>query len=132
MVVTDPIADFCTRIRNAIQMNHDQVDVPASKIKLALARVLKDEGYIQDFKFVEDGKQGLVKLSLKRTEDGSFVIREIKNVSKPGLRVYVNRNKIPLVKRGLGIAVVSTSRGVMEGRQAYRQGLGGELLLTVF
>ena len=132
MQVTDPIADLCTRIRNAIMARHDVVEVPASKLKLAIVRVLKEEGYVRDYKFIEDGKQGVLKIRLQRDDAGRFVIREIRTVSRPGLRVYVNRSKIPLVKRGLGVAVLSTSRGVMSGYQAYRRGVGGEVLLTVF
>lgn len=132
MYVTDPIADYCTRLRNAIMAKHEIVEIPASKLKLAITRLLKEEGYIDDYKFVEDGKQGIIKIRLKRDEEGRYAIREIERVSKPGLRVYVKRNQIPLVKRGLGIAVLSTSRGIMTGREAYRKGVGGELLMTVF
>ncbi len=132
MYVNDPIADYCTRIRNAITAKKEIVEIPASKLKLVITRVLKEEGYLDDYKFVEDGKQGIIKIRLKRDAEGRYAIREIERVSKPGLRVYVKRNQIPLVKRGLGIAVLSTSRGVMTGREAYRKGVGGELLLTVF
>ena len=132
MSVHDPIADFCTRIRNAIMARKDVVEIPASKLKVAIAKVLKEEGYIEDFKFIEDGKQGRLKIYLKRTPDGEYVIHEIQTVSRPGRRVYARRNRIPLVKRGLGIAILSTSRGVMTGREAYRRGVGGEVLITVF
>lgn len=132
MGIHDPISDFCTRIRNAVMARKEVVEVPASRLKLAIARVLRDEGYIEDFKFIEDGKQGILKVYLRRSPEGEYAIHEIEPASTPGRRVYVRRNEIPLVRRGLGVAVLSTSRGVMSGREAYRRGLGGEWLITVF
>ncbi len=128
----DPVSDFCTRIRNAVMARKDVVEIPASNLKRAIAEVLKREGYIDDYKYIEDGKQGLLKIYLRRSPDGEYAIHEIRSVSTPGRRVYVRRQNIPLVKRGLGIAILSTSRGVMSGREAYRRGVGGELLMTVF
>ena len=128
----DPVSDFCTRIRNAVMARKDVVEIPASNLKRAIAEVLKREGYIDDYKYIEDGKQGLLKIYLRRSSDGEYAIHEIRAVSTPGRRVYVRRQNIPLVKRGLGIAILSTSRGVMSGREAYRRGVGGELLMTVF
>ncbi len=132
MSVHDPIADYCTRIRNAIMARKDYVEIPASKMKLEITRVLQEEGYIDEYKYIEDGKQGILKIYLRKNEEGEYAIHEIHMVSKPGQRVYVKKKQIPLVKRGLGIAVLSTSRGILSGRDAYRKGVGGELLLTVF
>ncbi len=132
MGMHDPISDMCTRIRNAVMARKEVVELPASRLKLAIARVLRDEGYIEDFKFIEDGKQGILKIYLRRSPEGEYAIHEIQSVTTPGRRVYVSRNQIPLVRRGLGIAILSTSKGVMTGREAYRRGLGGELLMTVF
>ncbi|GBC85287.1 30S ribosomal protein S8 [bacterium HR11] len=132
MGMHDPISDMCTRIRNAVMARKEVVEIPASRLKLAIARVLRDEGYIEDFKFIEDGKQGILKIYLRRSPEGEYAIHEIESVSTPGRRIYVSRNQIPLVRRGLGIAILSTSKGVMTGREAYRRGLGGEWLMTVF
>jgi small subunit ribosomal protein S8 len=132
MGMHDPISDLCTRIRNAVMARKEVVEVPASRLKVAVARVLREEGYIEDFKFIEDGKQGILKIYLRRSPEGEYAIHEIRAVSTPGRRVYVRRNQIPLVRRGLGIAILSTSKGVLTGREAYRRGLGGELLMTVF
>lgn len=132
MGMHDSISDMCTRIRNAVMARKEVVELPASRLKLAIARVLRDEGYIEDFKFIEDGKQGILKIYLRRSPEGEYAIHEIQSVSTPGRRTYVSRNQIPLVRRGLGTAILSTSKGVMTGREAYRRGLGGELLMTVF
>jgi len=132
MGMTDPIADMLTRIRNASARRFDTVDVPASRLKTALAQVLKDEGFIRDYKVVSDDKQGMVRVFLKYEQGGRAVIGGIKRVSKPGRRVYVRSDEIPPVLGGLGISILSTSRGVMTDRQARRTNVGGELVCAVW
>ena len=132
MVMTDPIADMLTRIRNANQMKHLTVLVPASKIKLEILNVIKNEGYIQDVEFVEDGKQGEIKVTLKYTDKKERVIKGITRISKPGLRVYAKSTEMPKVLNGLGVAVVSTSNGVMTDREARQQHLGGEVIAYIW
>ena len=132
MVMTDPIADMLTRIRNANQMKHLTVLVPASKIKLEILNVIKNEGYIEDVEFVEDGKQGEIKVTLKYTEKKERVIKWITRISKPGLRVYAKSTEMPKVLNGLGVAVVSTSNGVMTDREARQQHLGGEVIAYIW
>lgn len=132
MVMTDPIADMLTRIRNANQMKHLTVLVPASKIKLEILNVIKKEGYIEDVEFVEDGKQGEIKVTLKYTEKKERVIKGITRISKPGLRVYAKSTEMPKVLNGLGVAVVSTSNGVMTDREARQQHLGGEVIAYIW
>ena len=132
MVMTDPIADMLTRIRNANQMKHLTVLVPASKIKLEILNVIKNEGYIEDVEFVEDGKQGEIKVTLKYTEKKERVIKGITRISKPGLRVYAKSTEMPKVLNGLGVAVVSTSNGVMTDREARKLNLGGEVIAYVW
>jgi small subunit ribosomal protein S8 len=132
MVMTDPIADMLTRIRNANQMKHLTVLVPASKIKLEILNVIKNEGYIEDVEFVEDGKQGEIKVTLKYTEKKERVIKGITRISKPGLRVYAKSTEMPKVLNGLGVAVVSTSNGVMTDREARHQHLGGEVIAYIW
>ena len=132
MTVSDPIADMLTRIRNAILARHDSVLVPASKMKLAIARILKAEGFIGDFELLKDKSHRTIKIQLKYDERNQPVITGLERVSKPGLRVYVQRGEIPRVYGGLGIAIVSTSKGVMTGKKAWRQGFGGELLCYVW
>ena len=132
MVMTDPIADMLTRIRNANQMKHLTVLVPASKIKLEILNVIKREGYIEDVEFVEDGKQGEIKVTLKYTEKKERVIKGITRISKPGLRVYAKSTEMPKVLNGLGVAVVSTSNGVMTDREARQQHLGGEVIAYIW
>lgn len=132
MVMTDPIADMLTRIRNANQMKHLTVLVPASKIKLEILNVIKEEGYIEDVEFVEDGKQGEIKVTLKYTEKKERVIKGITRISKPGLRVYAKSTEMPKVLNGLGVAVVSTSNGVMTDREARQQHLGGEVIAYIW
>lgn len=131
MVMTDPIADMLTRIRNAIQRKHATVLVPASKLKLEILRVLKEEGYISDFEKIEDEKQGMISITLKYVEK-TPVIKGLKRISKPGLKVYAKRNELPKVLNGLGVAIVSTSRGVMSDRSARKENLGGEVLAFVW
>ena len=132
MVMTDPIADMLTRIRNANQMKHLTVLVPASKIKLEILNVIKNEGYIEDVEFVEDGKQGAIKVTLKYTDKKERVIKGLKRISKPGLRVYAKSTEMPKVLNGLGVAVVSTSNGVMTDREARHQHLGGEVIAYIW
>lgn len=132
MSMSDPIADMLTRIRNASSVFHETVDVPASKLKKEVARILKEEGYIRDYKVMDDGKQGMIRIYLKYAPSKRQVITGIKRISKPGLRVYVKRDSIPKVLGGLGIAILSTSRGVMSDREARRANVGGEVICYVW
>ncbi len=132
MVMTDPIADLLTRIRNANQMKHPTVMVPASKIKLEILNVIKKEGYIEDVEFIEDGKQGTIKITLKYTDKKDRVIQGIRRISKPGLRVYAKSYEMPKVFNGLGVAVVSTSNGVMTDREARQKHFGGEVIAYIW
>ena len=128
MTVSDPIADMLTRIRNAIMARHDSVLVPASRIKLGIARIIKEEGFINDYEVVRGKPHRVIKISLKYGDKNQSVLSGLERVSKPGLRVHVQSREIPRVYGGLGIAILSTSKGVMTGQQAWRQGIGGELL----
>lgn len=130
--VTDPITDMLTRIRNANAAGHDEVRVPASKLKAEIARILKEEGFIQDWTWVQDSPQGTLRITLKYGPKRERVLRGIRRVSKPGLRVYVRRQEIPRVRGGLGIAILSTSRGILTDRQARHLGVGGEVLCYVW
>jgi len=130
--MTDPIADMLTRIRNAVAAKHDYVNVPASKLKLAIARVLRDEGFIRDFELLEDGSRKALRIHLVYTGKKEPILSGIRRVSKPGLRVYVQKREIPRVYGGLGIAILSTPQGVMTGQQAWRRQVGGELLCYVW
>ncbi|MCL5781143.1 30S ribosomal protein S8 [Desulforamulus profundi] len=132
MVMTDPIADFLTRIRNANTVYHDKVEAPASNVKKAIAEILKQEGYIKEYETVEDGKQGIIRLYLKYGSNKQRVITGLKRISKPGLRVYAKKDQIPKVLGGLGIAIVSTSQGIMTDKQARQSGLGGEVVCYVW
>jgi small subunit ribosomal protein S8 len=132
MTTTDPIADMLTRMRNALLARHDSVLIPTSKVKLALTKILKDEGFITEFELVKDKTHKNIKVQLKYTSKNHPKIVGLERISKPGLRVYVEKQEIPRVFGGLGIAVVSTPRGIMTGRQAWRQGIGGELLCYVW
>ncbi|MBN4059468.1 30S ribosomal protein S8 [Dehalococcoides mccartyi] len=133
MPVTDPIADMLTRIRNAVQVSHDAVEVPASRMKTSLLKLLSDEGFITSFKTVdEDSVSKKIEVQLRYYEDKTPVIQGLKRVSKPGLRVYVGKNEVPRYFGGIGVAFMSTSKGVMTGQQARRQGVGGELLFYVW
>ena len=131
MTVSDPIADMLTRIRNAVMVRHDSVLIPASRMKLAIAKILKEEGFISDYEVLRGKPHRTIKLYLKYSDKNQPVLSGLERVSKPGLRVYVGQKEIPRVAGGLGIAVISTSRGVMTGQQAWRQGIGGELLCYV-
>ena len=132
MTVTDPIADMLTRIRNALMARHDNVKVPSSKMKLAIARILKEEGFITDYEVIKGKPHRDISIQLKYLDDSKPAIAGLKRVSKPGLRVYVQKREIPRVYGGLGIAIVSTSQGVRTGQQAWRQSSGGELLCYVW
>lgn len=132
MTVTDPIADMLTRIRNAIMARHDSVLVPASKMKLAVARILKEEGFISDYEVVRGKSHRVIKIHIRYTDKNQSVISGLERASKPGLRIYVQQKEIPRVYGGLGIAILSTSKGVMTGYQAWHQGIGGELLCYVW
>ena len=132
MVVTDTIADMLTRIRNANQMRYQEVSVPASNLKVSLAKILKDEGFIEDYKVVNDNVQGTIELTLKYGQNKERVITGLKRISKPGLRVYAKSTEVPKVLNGLGIAVISTSRGVMTDKEARKQNLGGEVLSYIW
>lgn len=131
-VVTDTIADMLTRIRNANAMRYTEVTVPASKLKLELAKILKEEGYIKDYKVVKDNVQGNIVLILKYGENKERVITGLKRISKPGLRVYAKKDEVPKVLNGLGIAIISTSKGVMTDKEARKQDLGGEVLAYIW
>ena len=131
MNMTDPIADMLTRIRNAVTARHARVSIPASKMKLAIARVLKEEGYIKDIEILKDSAQGTLRLTLRYVEKQP-VLTQLKRVSKPGLRVYTKRAAIPRVRGGQGIAILSTPQGLMTGHRAYMQGLGGEVVCYVW
>jgi small subunit ribosomal protein S8 len=132
MLVNDPIADMLTRIRNANQMRYKEVEVPASKMKLEIARILKEEGFINDFKIKKNNVQNIIVLNLKYSETKERVITGLKRISKPGLRVYVKSDEVPRVLSGLGIAVISTSKGVMTNKQAKAEALGGEVLAYIW
>lgn len=132
MVMTDPIADFLTRVRNANNARHTKVEIPASNLKKSMADILKSEGFVKDVEFVEDGKQGIVRIFLKYGQNNERVITGLRRISKPGLRVYVNAEEMPKVLNGLGIALVSTSEGVVTDRTARAKNIGGEVLAYVW
>lgn len=132
MQMTDVVADLLTRIRNANDAKHETVDVPASNMKKAIAQILLDEGYIKDYKVTDDGKQGIMTITLKYGEGKQKIIQGIKRVSKPGLRIYAASQDIPRVRNGLGIAIVSTSRGIMTDKTARKENVGGEVLAFVW
>ena len=131
-VVTDTIADMLTRIRNANAMRYTDVSVPASNLKIELARILKEEGFIEDYKVVKEDVQGTIELTLKYGEKKERVITGLKRISKPGLRVYAKSNEVPKVLNGLGIAIISTSKGIMTDKEARKQNLGGEVLAYIW
>ena len=132
MNITDPIADMLTRIRNANSAKHKTVDVPASKMKTAIAEILFKEGYIKSFELISNENQGIIRITLKYDEKGTRVIDGIKRISKPGLRVYVNKEELPRVLNGLGIAIISTSQGLKTDKEARELGVGGEVLAYVW
>ena len=132
MHITDPIADMLARIRNANSAKHDTVDIPASKMKKAIAQILVDEGYIKAYKIIDDDKQGVIRVTLKYGEGKSQVITGLRRVSKPGLRIYSNVEDMPKVMKGLGVAIISTSKGIMTDREARKQNVGGEVLAFIW
>ena len=132
MQITDTIADLLTRIRNASSAKHDSVEIPASNMKKAICQILVDEGYVKNYTVTQDGKQGIIKVTLRYGEGKTPVIQGLRRVSKPGLRIYSNAAELPKVMKGLGIAIISTSRGVMTDREARKQNLGGEVLAFIW
>lgn len=132
MSMTDPIADFLTRIRNASRAKHARVDIPASRIKGEIAKILREQGYVRDVKFVEDGKQGLLRIYLKYNEDSGPVIEGMQRISKPGRRIYSKKGEIPRVLGGYGLVVLSTSQGILSGHEARQRGVGGEVLCQIW
>ena len=132
MSMSDPIADFLTRIRNAGMVYHDKVEVPASRIKRELAELLKAEGYIKDVEYIADDKQGVIRMYLKYGPNRERVITGLKRISRPGLRVYAKKDEMPKVLGGLGIAVISTSKGIMTDKKARKEGLGGEVISYIW
>ena len=132
MQITDVIADMLTRIRNAGTAKHETVDVPASNVKNAIAQILVDEGYVKEVQIIDDGKQGVIRLYLKYTENKKPVISGIKRISKPGLRIYASKDELPKVLGGLGVAVISTSKGIMTDKKARKLGIGGEVMAYIW
>ena len=126
--MTDPIADMLTRIRNALMAKHDKANIPISKVKTDIAILLKEEGYIKNYKLIKNKKQGIIRVYLKYDNDNNNLIQGIQRISKPGNRIYVSKNRIPKVLNGLGIALISTSRGVLSDRTCRREGIGGEVI----
>ena len=132
MVMTDPVADLLTRVRNANMVHHEKVEIPASKMKKAIAEIFKSDAYIREFEFIDDGKQGIIRVYLKYGPNKEKVITGLKRISKPGLRVYAKKDEVPKVLSGLGTAVISTSKGVMADKDARQQGLGGEVICYIW
>ncbi|HBF6842999.1 TPA: 30S ribosomal protein S8 [Clostridioides difficile] len=132
MTMTDPIADMLTRIRNANVVKHETVDVPASNMKKELARILLEEGFIRGYDVIEDGKQGIIRIQLKYGQEGERVITGLKKISKPGMRVYAANHEIPKVLNGLGISVISTSKGILTDKQSRKENVGGEVICYVW
>ncbi len=132
MQITDPIADMLTRIRNANSARHLSVDIPASNLKKSIAEILLEEGYIKNYQIIDDGKQGIIRISLKYAENKERVISGIKRISKPGLRIYAGKDELPRVLRGLGIAIISTSKGIMTDKKARKENVGGEVLAYIW
>lgn len=132
MQVTDTIADLLTRIRNASTSRHETVEIPASNMKKAIVQILVDEGYVKGFTVIEDGKQGIIKVTLKYDENKKPIITGLKRVSKPGLRIYADVENMPKVMKGLGVAIISTSKGIMTDRKARRENVGGEVLAFIW
>lgn len=132
MAITDPIADMLTRIRNASSANHPSADIPGSKLKLELARIFKEEGYVRDYEFIADNKQGTIRVYLRYGPQKERVITGIRRISKPGRRIYANKDQVPKVLGGLGVAVISTSQGIISDKEARKRGVGGEVLCYVW
>ena len=132
MTMTDPIADMLTRIRNANTVKHETVDVPASNMKKELSRILLEEGFIRGYDVIEDGKQGIIRIQLKYGQTGERVISGLKRISKPGMRVYADKYEVPRVLNGLGISIISTSKGILTDKQARKENVGGEVICYVW
>ncbi len=132
MTLSDPIADMLTRIRNAVTARHDYVNMPASKVKVAIAKVLQEEGFVGEFETFEEGPRRFIRIHLTYAEEHDPLLSGLKRVSRPGLRVYVQKREIPRVYNGLGIAILSTPKGIMSGQQAWRQEIGGEVLCYIW
>ncbi len=132
MHITDPIADMLTRIRNANNSRHATVDIPASNMKKAIAKILLDEGYVKNVEYIDDNTQGVIRVTLKYAENKQKVLTGLKRVSKPGLRIYASKEELPQVLKGLGIAIISTSKGIMTDKEARRQNVGGEVLAFIW
>lgn len=132
MTMTDPIADMLTRIRNANVVKHETVDVPASNMKKELARILLEEGFVRGYDVIEDGKQGIIRIQLKYGQTGERVISGLKRISKPGMRVYADKHEVPRVLNGLGISIISTSKGILTDKQARKENVGGEVICYVW
>ncbi|MEN2994478.1 MAG: 30S ribosomal protein S8 [Thermodesulfovibrio sp.] len=131
-MMTDPISDMLTRIRNAIRVKADKVDIPASRMKIEISKILKEEGFIKSYKIIKDKKQGIIRINLKYTPEGDSVISDLKRISKPGRRVYVSKDEVPYVMGGLGIAILTTSQGVMTDKECRQRGIGGEVICYVW
>ena len=132
MTMTDPIADMLTRIRNANTVKHETVDVPASNIKKEIVRILLEEGFVRGYDVIEDGKQGIIRIQLKYGQTGERVISGLKRISKPGMRVYADKHEVPRVLNGLGISIISTSKGILTDKQARKENVGGEVICYVW
>ncbi|HHW20544.1 MAG TPA: 30S ribosomal protein S8 [Thermodesulfovibrio thiophilus] len=131
-MITDPISDMLTRIRNAIRVKTDKVDIPASRMKIEIAKILKEEGFIKSYKIIKDKKQGIIRINLKYAAEGDSVISNLERISKPGKRVYVSKNEIPHVMGGLGIAILTTSHGIMTDKECRQKGVGGEVICYIW
>jgi len=131
-MITDPISDMLTRIRNAIRVKIDKVDIPASRMKIEIAKILKEEGFIKSYKIIKDKKQGIIRINLKYAAEGDSVISNLERISKPGKRVYVSKNEIPHVMGGLGIAILTTSHGIMTDKECRQKGVGGEVICYIW
>ncbi|HRD02235.1 MAG TPA: 30S ribosomal protein S8 [Candidatus Saccharicenans sp.] len=132
MSVTDPIADMLTRIRNAVRAKKKEVNLPSSQLKIEIARILKEEGYIKNYKIIEDNKQGILNITLKYVDNNQSAISGLRRVSKPGCRIYCSQDSIPKALDGLGIVIISTSKGIMTGQKCEERGLGGEVLCEIW
>ncbi|WP_028845672.1 30S ribosomal protein S8 [Thermodesulfovibrio thiophilus] len=131
-MITDPISDMLTRIRNAIRVKTDKVDIPASRMKIEIAKILKEEGFIKSYKIIKDKKQGIIRINLKYAAEGDSIISNLERISKPGKRVYVSKNEIPHVMGGLGIAILTTSHGIMTDKECRQKGVGGEVICYIW
>ncbi len=131
-MLTDPIADMLTRIRNAVRIKNEKIDIPASRIKVEIAKILKEEGFVKSYKILKDKKQGILRLTPKYSPDGKAIITDLKRVSTPGRRVYIGKEEIPKVMGGVGIAIITTSKGILTDKECLREGVGGEVLCYIW